>query len=333
MMEMQRIATVGMRQLPVFLAASLLCGAACAALSEFGIEGMGVVSTPHGEVRASISPDGQRIVWGSTDRPGGAGGWDLWQATRRDGRWVDPMPLPVNSGANDFDPLLSADGRWLYFFSNRAGGFGGDDLYRVPLLEDGGFGAVKNLGAGVNGPGDEWAPTPSLDGTRLLFASDGFGGAGGHDLFQARWNGTAFVEPHPVPGVNTAADEFDAAWLGDGRAMVFARSTDVDNDPIRLLVAQCDGRAYVDAQPWTLSFNTADGFTLGPVVDGSRPSELLVSGSANAPKAGKMDIYRVRAPGVTGANGCTQVGVTPPTLRTRRMTDRKRSLRFAASEA
>ena len=286
------------------VAVVLACGATGAALQEFGIEGMGVVSTPHSEVRASVSPDGQRIVWGSTDRPGGAGGWDLWQATLRDGRWQDPLPLPVNSADNDFDPVFSADGKWLYFFSNRDGGFGGDDLYRAPVLADGGFGAAVNLGAGVNGKGDEWAPTPNLDGTRLLFASDSFGGAGRHDLFVARWNGAAFVEPAPVPGINTAADEFDAAWLGDGRAIVFARSDDVESAPIRLWLAQCDGRAYADAQPLALSFNATDGATLGPVVDLSKPGELLVSGSAKAPKAGKMDIYRMRAPAVTGHAGC-----------------------------
>jgi Tol biopolymer transport system component len=297
-----RLATV----LAVAVSAALVsgCGAAAAALQEFGIEGMGVVSTPHGEVRASVSPDGQRIVWGSTDRPGGAGGWDLWQATLRDGRWQDPRPLPVNSPANDFDPAFSADGRWLYFFSNREGGFGGDDLYRAAVLADGGFGAVENLGAGVNGKGDEWAPTPGADGAHLLYASDGFGGAGGHDLFVARWNGAAFVEPQPVPGINTAADEFDAAWLGDGRAIVFARSDDAGNAPIRLMLAQCDGKAYADAQPLSLSFNTADGNTLAPVVDLSKPAELLVSGSAKAPKAGKLDIYRMRAPAATGQSGC-----------------------------
>jgi Tol biopolymer transport system component len=295
--------------------ASVLCAAAVTAptalsaalseaLSEFGIEGMGVVSTPSSEVRASVSPDGQRIVWGSTDRKGGAGGWDLWQARMHDGRWADAMPLAVNSPGNDFDPVFSADGRWLYFFSNREGGFGGDDLYRTAILSDGGYGAVQNLGAGVNGRGDEWAPTPSRDGQALLFASNGFGGAGRHDLLVARWNGQVFAEPRPVPGINSAADEFDAAWLDDGRAIVFARSSDVANDPIRLFVAQCDGATYGAAQAWDLSFNTHDGYTLGPVVDVARPRELLVSGSAKAPKAGKMDIYRTLAPAVTGQAGC-----------------------------
>ena len=294
-----------MKRWPTLLASSLLCGTVCAALSEFGIEGMGVVSTPANEVRGSAAPDGRRIVWGSTDRAGGKGGWDLWEATLRDKRWTDPRPLAINSDANDFDPAFSADGKWLYFFSNRDGGFGGDDLYRVAVLGDGGFGVVENLGAGINTAGDEWAPTPSTNGDKLLFASNGIAGARRHDLFVAHWDGKAFTDPQPVPGINTEADEFDGAWLEDGKAIVFARSTDVEGTPIRLLIAQCDGRRYVDAAPLPLSFNTPEGTTLGPMLDLSKPTELLVTGSAKAPKAGKLDIYRMRAPKVTGTAGCS----------------------------
>ena len=286
------------------LACSLLSAAAVAQLAEFGIEGMGVVSTRDTEVRASVSADGQRIVWGSTNRAGGAGGWDLWQARLQDKRWTDPQPLAINTPAKDFDPLLSADGKWLYFFSNRKGGRGGDDLYRAAVQADGGFGAPENLGAGVNSPGDEWAPTPSADGKHLLFASNGFGGAGRHELFVARWDAKIFVDPQPVPGVNTEMDEFDAAWLDDGKSIVFARSEDVESKPIQLQVAHCDGKAYADIVPWKLSFNTADGATLGPVVDVSRPNELMVSGSAQSPKAGKLDIYRALAPTSHGKPGC-----------------------------
>ena len=283
----------------------LLCaaGGVASALSEFGIEGMGVVSTKASEVRGSVSPDGQRIVWGSTDREGGSGGWDLWQATLKDGRWQDAQPLAFNSKLNDFDPMFSSDGRWLYFFSNRNGGQGGDDLYRV-AVQASGFGKPENLGAGVNSQGDEWAPTPSLDGKSLLFASDGHGGAGRHDLFVARWDGKAFVAPKAVPGINTAADEFDAAWLGNGEAIVFARSEDAQSKPIQLQLAQCDGQAYAGAAPLKLSFNTADAWTLGPALDWNKPGELLVTGSARSPKAGKLDLYRMKAPTVSGKPGC-----------------------------
>ena len=287
------------------LAGALIAGSAAAWLSEFGIEGMRVVSTAASEVRATVSPDGQRIVWGSTDREGGAGGWDLWQARLKEGRWQDATPLAINSSANDFDPMFSADGRWLYFFSNRDGGIGGDDLYRA-VVHDDGYGSVDNLGPAINTAGDEWAPTPGADGRHLLFASDGHGGAGGHDLLVARWDGTAFAEPRALAGINTVADEFDGAWLGDGEAIVFARSTDVHNDPVQLQLAQCDGQRYADAVPLALSFNTADGTTLGPALDWNTPGELLVSGSAKSPRAGKLDIYRMKAPTVTGRAGCVE---------------------------
>lgn len=281
----------------------LVCGSA-AALQEFGIEGMGVVSTPHREVRASVSPDGQRIVWGTSERAGSPGSYDLWQATKRDGRWADPKPLAIDTAAKEFDPFFSADGKWLYFFSDRAGGFGGDDLYRAEVLADGGFGTPENLGAGVNGKGNEWAPATTNDGQHLLFASDGFGGAGGHDLLMAHWDGKAFVDPKPVPGINTAGDEFDATWIEDGKAIVYAYAKDIANDPVRLMLAQCDGKTYADPQPWALSFNGPQDNTYGPAVDLSKPSEMLVNGMAKAPKAGKQDIYRVRTPAVTGKDGC-----------------------------
>lgn len=286
------------------LLGSLLSAAVMAQLAEYGIEGMGVVSTPASEVRATVRPDGQHIVWGSPDRSGGAGGWDLWQARLQDKRWSEAQPLPLNSAANDFDPMFSADGRWLYFFSNRPGGQGGDDLYRAAVQADGTFGAVEWLGAGVNGQGDEWAPTPSADGRSLMFASDGFGGAGRHDLFVAHWNGNAFVDPQPVPGINTADDEFDATWIDGGTAILFARSKNVDSAPIRLHLAHCDGQRYANIAPWSSSLNPEDGHTRGPSIDASRPKELLVTGSARAPKAGRLDIYRTLVPESRGKAGC-----------------------------
>ena len=293
-----------MRTASLLLACAGTVPFACWALAEFGIEGMHVVSTPAVEIRASVSPDGQRIVWAS-DRAGGAGGDDLWMATRKAGRWQDPRPLALDTAADEADPVFSADGRWLYFASDRRGGRGGHDLYRAPVRGDG-IGAAEHLGAAINGRGDERSPTPSRDGRHLLFASDGHGGRGGLDLFVARWDGKAYATPRPVRGVNTAEDEFDAAWLDDGKAIVFARSQDSRDRPARLHVGQCDGTAYASIAPLVLSFNTADGTTRGPALDWNEPGELLVSGTAKAPRAGKGDIYRIRAPAATGKAGCVE---------------------------
>ncbi len=306
-----------MRYRTALLASSLLVGAGAAgtvaALQEFGIEGMQVVSSKADEVRASVAPDGQRIVWGRSKTTGGtraAGAlrWNLWQAQLSAGRWQHAMPLSLQETGDDVDPAFSADGQWLYFASNRKGGAGGHDLYRVPVGESGEFGQPQSLGPGVNSGRDERAPSVSRDGRHLLFTSKGHGGAGSFDLFVARWDGTAFADPRPLVELNTGADELDAAWLGDGEAIVFARADVLDDAgaaaSTRLYLAQCDGLRYAGVAPLPLSFNTPGGSTHGPAIDWSEPGELLVSGRAPSPRAGQTDIYRMKAPAVSGSAGC-----------------------------
>src|SRR6185436_477007 len=169
----------------------------------------GIVSSEYVEIRLAASPDGTLLLWGSTDRPGGPGGWNIWVSRRTGTTWSAPVAAPFNSDANDFDPAFSADGRWVYFFSNRPGGLGGDDIYRAAVTADG-FGSAQHLGSEINTAGAEWAPAPSPDGTLLLFASNKPGAK--HDLFVARVRGDGFAPAAPLPGaINTAeADEFDA---------------------------------------------------------------------------------------------------------------------------
>lgn len=299
---MRRTAAVRPSLLPALALSAALASGGAWALSEFGIEGMGVVATRADEVRGAVSPDGQRIVWASPNRDGGAGGWDLWQASLRDGRWQDPRALSLNTRDAERDPAFSADGRWLYFASDRRGGRGGLDLYRAPV-ERTGIGAPRALAGAVNTRADERSPTPSRDGRALLFAGNGGATAGGFDLFVAALDGDTAAAPRPLAGVNTRADEFDGAWL-DGGGLVFARADAADAGPSRLHVARCDGRRYAGVEPLTLSFNTADGRTLGAMLDWNKPAELLVTGSARSPRAGGLDLYRMKAPAPGGQPGC-----------------------------
>jgi TolB protein len=253
----------------------------------------GIASSEFSEVRLAASPDGKTLLWGSTNRPGGPGGWDVW-LTRRDANgWGAPQPASFNSPAKEFDPAFSPDGRYVYFFSDRPGGLGGDDIYRVPVTATG-FGAVEHLGSQVNSAGNEWAPGFSPDGKTLLFATDGRGGAGRHDLFTARVEGAGFAAARALPGaINTAADEFDAAFLSDGGEVVFSRSTDVDQDPVLLYFA-ARGRDGYDAGtilPPTVNVN--GDYTFGPVLDWADRSVLYFSGHRPEASVGKVDLYRV----------------------------------------
>ncbi|MEN5070957.1 TolB-like protein [Stenotrophomonas sp. TWI1183] len=281
------------------LSASLLCTPAAMALSEFGIEGMGVVSTKANEAQAAIAPDGQRIVWAS-DRAGGSGGWDLWQAVLRDGRWQDASPLALDSARDERDPYFSHDGRWLYFASDRSGGRGGFDLYRVPVGADGTLGPVQALPASLNTRDDERAPALRPDGRTLLFSRNGKQTQGGFDLYLAPVQGEGFGTAQALPApLNTAADELGAAWLDNEGALAFTRATDGHSQVWRV---GCDHRQA--AEPLTLSFNTADGQTGAPVVDASKPSEMVLAGVARAPRAGGLDLYRIKTPSAPQGPGC-----------------------------
>jgi Tol biopolymer transport system component len=84
----------------------------------------------------SISADGLTLSFNSK-RPGGFGDRDLWVTTRASlaDAW-DPsvlVPPPVNTSSNDSTPSISADGRTLFFRSNRPGGEGGSDLWQVAI--------------------------------------------------------------------------------------------------------------------------------------------------------------------------------------------------------
>jgi Tol biopolymer transport system component len=91
------------------------------------------------------------------------GSWDVLRATRDGHAWrVEPLPGEVNGPAMEWPAWLSPDGRLLLLSSIRPGGFGADDLY-VSTATDGRFGAPRNLGPLVNGPGFEDSASLSAD--------------------------------------------------------------------------------------------------------------------------------------------------------------------------
>jgi hypothetical protein len=255
-----------------------------------------VVSTKYSEVRVAISPDGNTVLWGSVDRPGGPGGWDIWMVRRQGSTWSAPRPVSFDTASHEFDPAFSADGRTLWFFSNRPGGLGGDDIWQVGFdPRSGQFGKPSNPGAAINSTGDEWAPTPSPDDSQLLFATNGRGGHGRHDLFVSTRRDGAWQAALPLPGdVNTADDEFDATFVDAGRGLVFSHSTDVDNNPVELwfAVRGADGGYHAPRQ-LDGRVNVAGSFAMGPAIDPAHPRVLLFSGQRPGMNRGRSDIYAI----------------------------------------
>lgn len=110
----------------------------------------------------------------------------IYKSTLMNGQWSEPMPLDSHinqTGFSSQQPAISADGNWLLFSSNKPGGEGGFDLYGAPL--SGGItGMPINLGTGINTSFDEQAPYYHGPSNTLVFASNGYTGMGGYDLFR-----------------------------------------------------------------------------------------------------------------------------------------------------
>jgi hypothetical protein len=255
----------------------------------------GIASTEASEVRLTISLDGKRAAWFTRNRAGGAGTYDIWTSTYISGGWSPATPVPFNSAQRDFDPAFSADGRFLYFCSDRPGGLGGDDLYLVPVTATG-FGEPEHLGPQVNSAGNEWAPMLSGDGNVLLFSSNGRGGAGRFDLFSAqrRANGS-FAAAAPSPGdINTAADEFDATFLADDTTVIFSRAPNLETDRIVLAVASLRDGRYDAGAVLRAIVNAPGQNTYAPMLDWSRRDQLTISSQRPEARAGSTDLYVLR---------------------------------------
>ncbi len=68
----------------------------------------------------------------------------------------EELPYPINQrNTSNIAAIVSPDGKYLYFSSNRPGGYGGYDLYRSKILPNGKFGEPENLGDEINTEGNE----------------------------------------------------------------------------------------------------------------------------------------------------------------------------------
>ena len=133
----------------------------------------------------------------------------IYYAENVNGEWVDIKPVPFNDHQySNSHPALSPDGSTLYFTSDRPGGTGQADIYKVSISKDGSFGTPINIGATINTEGREGFPFVDSNGT-LYFSSDAHLGMGGLDVFAAEPQGDGFGTPKNLGlGVNSSADDF-----------------------------------------------------------------------------------------------------------------------------
>ncbi|MNV16605.1 Photosystem I chlorophyll a apoprotein A2 [compost metagenome] len=105
-------------------------------------------------------------------------------------------------------PAISPDGKTMYVVSDKPGGLGGADLYKVAILDNGTFGEMINLGNKINTEGQEMFPFIDSE-ERLFFSTDGHPGLGGLDVFVAFQDKGVIGKIHNLGlPVNSQYDDF-----------------------------------------------------------------------------------------------------------------------------
>jgi outer membrane protein OmpA-like peptidoglycan-associated protein len=184
------------------------------------------VNTGNNEGAQCISPNGNYLFFTICNAEFGYGSCDIYWSKRDGTSWSEPKNCgaKVNTRYWESQPSMAADGKTLYFTSNRPGGEGGMDIWTTEMTPEGVFSEPVNFGEVTNTPFDELSPFIHFDQKTLYFSSNGHLGMGGKDLFYAKmqsdgtWN-------HPVNlgyPINSYKDESGIFINAQGNAAYFA---------------------------------------------------------------------------------------------------------------
>lgn len=151
------------------------------------------INIKYNDAAASLSPDGKTLFLYYEEGEG-----DIYTSRLEGSEWSKPEPLNKNINTALFWETcasVSADGKSLYFASNRPGGVGELDLYVSQLDAKGSWGKAVNLGPVVNTPDNEDSPFIHHDGVTLYFSSDGHPRLGNSDIFVSEFKNNKWNRP------------------------------------------------------------------------------------------------------------------------------------------
>ncbi|MCR9174009.1 MAG: OmpA family protein [bacterium] len=135
------------------------------------------------EATIGVSAD-ERRIFVYEDRSGGG---DIYFSDILDNGRFDQMQKlrynELNSEYWETHCTMTPDGQHLYFASDRPGGYGGRDLYRLTRLPNGEWSKAQNMGPEINTPYDEDSPFIAVNNKTLYYSSNGPESMGGFDVF------------------------------------------------------------------------------------------------------------------------------------------------------
>ncbi|MDE5421426.1 hypothetical protein L3073_04325 [Ancylomarina sp. DW003] len=190
-------------------------------------KGISILNTKDHDASISISADGQEIYvykagyYNNNESNGG----DIYVSKLNGTNWTRPQKLhtDINSPSKESHISIAADGRTIYFSSNRPGGYGKMDIYSVKKLPNGKWGPAQNLGPNINTIYDDEAPFIHHDGISLYFSSKGHKTMGGFDVFKATFEGGHWSKPKNIGfPINSTKEDIYYTPSPDGKRAYMA---------------------------------------------------------------------------------------------------------------
>lgn len=234
----------------------------------------------------------------ASNRPGGAGGLDIWIAPRSGDGWGTPVNAgpSINTAADEFCPTPARGNR--FFFVRRLGA-SNTDIYVVKHGPNG-FGTPQALPTGenaINSPFEEWSPSwfEASDGREFLYFASTRRGHPAQEIFYSVDFGNAQLA---AGGVDSSASDARPNVSRDGLEIVWD-STRTGSQGTDIWTAH---RSSVDAA-WGTAVQLGNG--INSAGNESRASlswdgARLMFGTTRAGGEGSADIWTSTRTKVTG---------------------------------
>lgn len=185
----------------------------------------GIVSTGFDELNSVFSPDGKEFYF-SIKLPGQVR-HTMMVMKSENNRWSAPTVLPFSGQYGDADPAFSANGKRLFFISQRPLNDDGElkdwDIWYVDRKGDD-WSTPKPLKSPVNSDQHEICPSITNDAT-LYFSSNR---TGKFKIYRSRFRNGSYLEPENIGNIiNPESSEGDLFIARDESYIIFsARRSD-----------------------------------------------------------------------------------------------------------
>lgn len=203
---------------------------------EWDAKPMDEVNTMENEGAQTLSADSKIMFFTACNRTDGFGSCDIFFSRFINGKWTEPRNAgePLNTRSWEAQPSLSSDNQFLYFSSNRPGGKGKKDIWRIEFFgfsESGNpkWGKPENLEA-INTVGDEISPFIHANNRNFYFASDTHIGMGGLDLYSCLIDEDGTISELKNMGypINTYKDDMGLTISSIGNIAYFSSARETD---------------------------------------------------------------------------------------------------------